>query len=91
MHRGHVYGILGLGRSLDYFQGISGQGSLRELDELLDKVGLFPRADSKFHTCSLGMKQRLGLAYALIDDPELLAMDEPTKGTVEIRDLIREI
>lgn len=61
----------------------------RELDELLDKVGLLPRADSKFHTCSLCMKQGLGLVYALHGDPELLSMDEPisgmdTEGTVEI-------
>ncbi len=83
-------------RNLAYFQGVSGQGSPRELDELLDKVGLLQRADSKFHTYSLGMKQRLGLAYALLGDPEILFLDEPTngmdpEGTAEIRDLIREL
>lgn len=83
-------------RNLAYFQGVSGRGSPRELDELLDKVGLLQRADSKFHTYSLGMKQRLGLAYALLGDPEILFLDEPTngmdpEGTAEIREMIREL
>ena len=83
-------------RNLAYFQGVSGRGSPRELDELLDKVGLLQRADSKFHTYSLGMKQRLGLAYALLGDPEILFLDVPTngmdpEGTAEIREMIREL
>ena len=67
-------------RNLAYFQGISGRGSPEEIDELLDTVGLLARADSKFQTYSLGMKQRLGLAYAMLGDPELLFLDEPTNG-----------
>ena len=81
-------------QNLAYFQGISGRGSRDEIDGLLDKVGLLARADSKFRTYSLGMKQRLGLAYAMLGDPELLFLDEPTngmdpEGMIEVRDLIR--
>ena len=66
------------------------------LDELLEKVGLADRADSRFRTYSLGMKQRLGLAYALLGDPELLFLDEPTNGMdpagmAEVRDLIHSL
>ena len=49
--------------NLAYFQGITGRGDRRELDSLLGKVGLADRAHSRFRTYSLGMKQRLGLAY----------------------------
>ena len=80
-------------RNLTYFQGISGRGSPSEIDALLDRVGLLARADSRFHTYSLGMKQRLGIAYALLGEPELLFLDEPTngmdpEGMAEIRELI---
>ena len=67
-------------RNLAYFQGITGKGNRAELDSLLDTVGLGTRANDKFHTYSLGMKQRLGLAYALLGDPEILILDEPTNG-----------
>ena len=82
--------------NLLYFQGVSGRGSPDEIEELLALVGLAGRADSKYHTYSLGMKQRLGIAYALLGDPELLFLDEPTngldpKGMAEVRDLIRKL
>ena len=82
--------------NLAYFQGIAGRGDRRELDDLLEKVGLADRGDSRFRTYSLGMKQRLGLAYALLGDPELLFLDEPTNGMdpagmAEVRDLIRNL
>ncbi len=82
--------------NLAYFQGIGGRSDAAELDDLLQKVGLADRADSRFRTYSLGMKQRLGLAYALLGDPELLFLDEPTNGMdpagmAEVRDLIRSL
>ena len=82
--------------NLAYFQGITGRGGSGELDELLEKVGLADRAHSRFRTYSLGMKQRLGLAYALLGDPELLFLDEPTNGMdpagmAEVRDLIQSL
>ncbi len=59
-------------------------------------VGLTERAGSQFRIYSLGMKQRLGLGYALLDDPELLILDGPTNGTdpagmAEVRELIRKL
>ena len=82
--------------NLAYFQGITGRGDRRELDSLLSKVGLADRAHSRFRTYSLGMKQRLGLAYALLGDPELLFLDEPTNGMdpagmAEVREMIRDL
>ena len=82
--------------NLRYLQGIGGFSSSAHVDSLLGKVGLADRADSKFRTYSLGMKQRLGLAYALLGDPELLILDEPTNGMdpagmAEVRDLIRKL
>ncbi len=81
-------------RNLTYFQGISGRGDPGQLTGLLERVGLAERANDKFQTYSLGMKQRLGLAYSLLGDPELLFLDEPTNGMdpagmAEVRDLIR--
>ena len=67
-----------------------------KVDEKLTLVGLIDRADSKFRTFSLGMKQRLAIASALLNDPEILILDEPTngldpQGIHQIRDLIKQI
>ena len=63
---------------------------------LLDKVGLGDRAKSKYKTYSLGMKQRLGIAAALLPQPKLLMLDEPTngldpEGIQEVRALLRDL
>ncbi|MGO4614356.1 ABC transporter ATP-binding protein [Nocardia sp. 2YAB30] len=62
----------------------------------LDRVGLAPRADDKFRTYSLGMKQRLGVGAALLGGPDLLILDEPTNGLdpagmAEMRELITDL
>ena len=80
--------------NLRYFQGVAGGGSVQEVDDLLEKVGLSARAKSKFSTYSMGMKQRLGIAYALLGGPDLLFLDEPTNGldpagVAEVRAMIR--
>ncbi len=63
---------------------------------LLDQVGLGDRAKSKYKTYSLGMKQRLGIAAALLPNPKLLMLDEPTngldpEGIQEVRALLRQL
>jgi ABC-2 type transport system ATP-binding protein len=67
-----------------------------KIDEKLEIVGLIERKDSKFQTYSLGMKQRLAIASALLNDPEILILDEPTngldpQGIHQIRSLIKQI
>jgi ABC-type multidrug transport system ATPase subunit len=66
------------------------------IDAALDEVELLPRAKDRFGTYSMGMKQRLAVAAALIKEPELMILDEPTngldpQGVVEMRTLIRQL
>ncbi|MDP7578923.1 MAG: ABC transporter ATP-binding protein [SAR202 cluster bacterium] len=83
-------------QNLKYFQMIFGGGPEEDLESLIDRVGLGGRGDDRFRTYSLGMKQRLGIAYALLGDPDLVFLDEPTngldpEGMIEVRELIRSL
>lgn len=92
-----LYGYLSVYDNLNLLSKISGyQVSKNKIMEVLDLVGLKERAHSKVKTFSHGMKQRAGIAQALIHDPELIILDEPTtgldpQGIFEIRELIQKL
>ncbi|BDT92854.1 ABC transporter ATP-binding protein [Nocardia sputorum] len=87
-----------------FYPYLSGRDNLRvlaqyrglgrpEVEDVLERVGLASRAEDKYRTYSLGMKQRLGVGAALLGDPDLLILDEPTNGLdpagmAEMRELI---
>ena len=81
--------------NLNYLATLGGFSTDR-VQGLLEQVGLGDRAKSKYKTFSLGMKQRLGIAAALLPNPQLLMLDEPTngldpEGIQEVRDLLRTL
>lgn len=72
------------------------QAGADRIDAVLKQVGLYDRKDDKFKTYSLGMKQRLSIGAALLSNPPVLILDEPTngldpQGIAEVRELIAEI
>src|SRR5262249_35887214 len=82
-------------RNLEILGRIDGRGA-RDIDAALERVGLTERAKDMVRTYSLGMKQRLGIAAALLKDPQVLILDEPANGLdpagiVEVRELIRSL
>lgn len=82
-------------QNLMYFARLNGAGK-KKAEELLELLGLADAANKNVRTYSLGMRQRLGIAQALLKDPDVLILDEPTngldpEGIYEIREYIRKI
>jgi ABC-type multidrug transport system ATPase subunit len=88
------YKYLSAKKNIEIFARLSGVSkSNSQIEELIEFVGLKGRGDDKVKNYSHGMKQRLGLAQALVHDPELIILDEPTtgldpQGIIDIRNLI---
>ncbi|HEX9068763.1 MAG TPA: ABC transporter ATP-binding protein [Ktedonobacterales bacterium] len=84
-------------RTVSRFAGLAASDATRKrIDEALELVGLALRAQDSYKTYSLGMKQRLGIAAALLTEPDLILLDEPTNGLdpagmVEVRGLIQQL
>ncbi|HEY5487627.1 MAG TPA: ATP-binding cassette domain-containing protein [Candidatus Limnocylindrales bacterium] len=106
--RHRLFGVGALVEAPTFYPYLSARANLRELaasgsavpskriEELLDLVGLCDRAGDKVQSFSMGMKQRLGIAAALLSDPELLLLDEPANGLdpagiVAMRDTLKAL
>ncbi len=91
-----LYSYLSGRNNLRAFGDLLGGVPAKRIDEVLEIVSLTGRDKDKVKTYSMGMKQRLGLAVALLNDPDLLILDEPANGLdpagiVEMRDLLRAL
>jgi len=91
-----LYGYLSGRDNLRVVGSQLGRVSEKRIDEVLEIVGLKGRDRDRVRTYSMGMKQRLGLGIALLNNPELLILDEPANGLdpagiVEMRDLLRNL
>jgi ABC-type multidrug transport system ATPase subunit len=90
------YGNMTARRNLRMLGRMNGEVSEERVTEVLEMVGLSERGQSKVGSYSHGMRQRLGIALALIHRPELIILDEPTsgldpQGMKDVRELIREL
>ena len=83
-------------QNLQYYATVMDIKDKTLIDELLVKVHLDPKSTQPFRQFSLGMKQRLGIAFALLNSPEFIILDEPTNGldpigVLELRDVIYQL
>ena len=103
-HRMHIGAILETPNFYPYLDAVDNLEIVAQIknvqqsnfDEILDQVNLAHRKTSKFHSYSLGMKQRLAIAATLIGDPKVLIFDEPTngldpQGISEVRDVLTRV
>ena len=97
IERPDLYPYLSAHEHLQLFAKVRKQKiNANAIEDTLDKVGLLDRAKDKVQTFSLGMKQRLGIAIALVHNPQLIILDEPTngldpQGIADIRKLIQDL
>ena len=97
IERPDLYPYLSAREHLQLFAKVRKQRiNANAIEDTLDKVGLLDRAKDKVQTFSLGMKQRLGIAIALVHNPQLIILDEPTngldpQGIADIRKLIQDL
>lgn len=95
----YLYKFLNAEETLDFYGSlfkISGSERRKRITRLIDMVGLSHAKHRQLREYSKGMQRRIGLAQALINDPELILLDEPTSGldplgTAEMKDLIRDL
>ena len=90
------FGNLTAYQNLRYYCYQKGITNLKQIDEALELVKLSDVRNKKFRTFSLGMKQRLGIAFAVMDNPDLMILDEPINGLdpigiSELRDTFRRL
>jgi ABC-type multidrug transport system ATPase subunit len=96
VERADFYLYLSARRNLEIVAALRGGCTKKEIDSVLEVVGLAERANDGVKTYSHGMKQRLGIAQALLGSPEFIILDEPTtgldpQGIKEVRELIRKL
>ncbi len=91
-----MYNYLSGRKNLALYASFYGKKAIDNVEQVIDMVGMREYANNKFGTYSLGMKQRIGIAQALLNDPKLLILDEPTNGLdpngiIEVRNLLKRL